>query len=213
MIVHLVPLHERRIRSGMFNCAPSIRVADLPSHISDHLHHFEASRKRGDLTASLLILPGGTWKEQIVENRMASLRKYVNMHARSWCKFFTSRSTGQIPKGSLKMVTACYTSNVWALATYSNKRSVQEKRIYAKLFKDQADRDLYRWEKSDGVEAKTGPSKMEMENDRAVDQNQCVALEVHSIQINKSGVDTAFRSFMRTVSNLSIRGSRNSIAH
>jgi len=83
------------------------------------------------------------------------------------------------------MVTACYTSKVWELATYRNKQSVREKRIYAKLFKDQADRDLYCWESSHGVAAKTGPSTMEMEDDRAIDQNQCVALEVHSIQINK----------------------------
>jgi len=205
MIIHLVTLGERKTLLGVFNCASLICIVDSPSNIRDHLYYFEANRK-GSLDASLLIIPSGTWKERIMENRMASLKRYVNLHAENWCKYYTSQSTGQmIPKGSLKMVTACYTSKVWELATYSNKQSVRERRIYAKLFKDQADRDLYRWESSHGVAAKTGPSTMEMEGDRAVDQNQCVALEVHSIQINKTRVDSAFRSFIRTMSRLSIK--------
>jgi len=213
MIIHLVTLGERKTLPGVSNCASLICIIDLLINIRDHLYHFEANRKKGTLDASLLIIPSGTWKEQIMENRMASLKKYVNQHAEDWCKYYTSQSTGQmIPKGSLKMVTACYTSKVWELATYSNKQSVREKQIYAKLFKDQEDRDLYRWESSHGVAAKTGPSTMEMEDDRAVDQNQCVALEVHSIQINRRVVDTAFRSLIRTMSSLSIRGSRRSIA-
>jgi len=75
--IHLVTLGERKIQSGMFNCSPSVRIVDYMSNIRDHLYHFEANRKKGTIDANLLI-PSGTWKERIMENRMASIKRYVN---------------------------------------------------------------------------------------------------------------------------------------
>lgn len=168
----------------------------------------------GPLDASLLLLPSGSCKHSIIESRMTYLRAYVNTHAESWCKFYTSRSKGQmIPKGSLKMVTTCYTSRVWALASYSSGDLVQPKGIYAKLFKVKEDRDLYHWKCSPGVISNTGPTTEEMKDDRALHENQCVALEVHSIQIEKKRVGSAIQSIYRTFSNLSMGGSRSSVAH
>jgi len=175
---------------------------------SDHIFHARLSPKKGPVQASLLVSPNGISKTTMPIGRLGLLKPYVNAHAEGWCKYYTSHSAGRmIPKGSLKMVTTSYNSKVWALASYFQKEDKgKSTEIYAKLHRVKPDTDVYRWERSSDPHfaAKTGPSLVDMKDERAVYENQCVALEVHSIQINKGvrAVDTMFRSFRQSMSSL-----------
>ncbi len=123
---------------------------------------------------------------------------YFDIYAESWYKHYKNIYGKLIANGSLKIVNCTYKSRTWARATCSSQSSGN---IFARVYKKRPDTDLYEWEAHKDVKGKRGPELEEFGKERTGLSNQCVAVEVSSIELaTKRGFKSSVISLMSKIS-------------
>jgi len=161
------------------------------------------------MEASAIALPDGYTRHQTVVAALAAMQDYFNDQAVGWYSYYASdihRKNGLL-KGSLKLITTCYTSRTWGAAVFVKEPSREAQRIFAALYRLKTNEDIYSWEREGVVRTRSGPTTKEMKNNKATYESQCVAIEVTTIKVRQrsffdlSGdVPSAMRSFVQSIS-------------
>ncbi len=131
---------------------------------------------------AILELPDGAWKDKISNNKLGAMSWYFDLHAESWHKHY-KKIYGKLIANGLKIVNCTYKSKTWALATCSSQSSGN---IFARVYRKRPDTDLYEWEAHKDVKGRRGPDLEKFGKETTDLSNQCVAVEVSSIELTKN---------------------------
>lgn len=167
------------------------------------VYSYETVSTREALHGAALTLPDGFIKSEIQNNTLGAMQSYFNEQAAGWYQYYASdiRKRHGLDKGSLKLINTCYTSKTWGAAVFIKPSTQNPDYIYAKLHRINENEDIYGWEKHDIVSAMSGPSTVEMTNNRALYESQCFAIQVVAIKVRKpsfSEITPVFTSSVRS---------------
>jgi len=161
------------------------------------------------MEASALALPDGFTRHHTMVGALATMQDYFNDQAVGWYTYYSSdiHKRNGLLKGSLKLITACYTSRTWGGAVFVKEPSKQAQKNFAALYRPKKDEDIYVWEREGVVRTRSGPTTKEMKNNKATYESQCVAIEVTTIKVRQrsffdltGNVPSAMRSFVQSIS-------------
>ncbi|KDR69293.1 hypothetical protein GALMADRAFT_282729 [Galerina marginata CBS 339.88] len=200
------------IRKGDYRTVfGDFRSVDPPRNFKEEtLYSFKSPASKGRLQASVLALPHGVWKAVLSVKAISSMESYFTHNAPGWYSYYSSNAhkSAKVLEGSLKLVVSCYQAKTWAAATFVKSPSPSLEQIYAKLLWPNRNVDVYRWERHDIVSTRTGPSDAELEDNKAIRETQCVAIDTLAIRIKKPGMHRAlsasFRSVVESIPRVSI---------
>ncbi|KAF9556167.1 hypothetical protein CPC08DRAFT_725921 [Agrocybe pediades] len=196
----------------------------------DYVFSCESPLSKDAMQAAALALPDGFTRQHTLVGALAAMQDYFNEHAAAWYDYYSTdiRKRDGLVEGSLKLITTCYTSKTYGAAVFVKQPSRQAEQVFAALYRQSKEEDVYLWERKGVVRTRSGPTPKEMVNNKAEYENQCVAIEVTAIKIRKksffAGDPTGtMRSFMqsfssklhfsKTLSSLRIRSSVRSYSH
>ena len=101
-------------------------------------------------------------------------------HAKNWYEYmFANRSSGDIPNGSLYLVTGCTKTGNWGIGALYGQPADTDYLEFTSG--DQSSRQPYRWKKSGPILTKVGPTSTDIVVADGEEPNQCIFLRGYKI--------------------------------
>ncbi|KAF4614998.1 hypothetical protein D9613_002464 [Agrocybe pediades] len=153
----------------------------------DYVFSCESPLSKDAMQAAALSLPDGFTRHVTLVGALAAMQDYFNEHAAAWYNYYSTdiRKRDGLVEGSLKLITTCYTSKTYGAAVFVKQPTQQAEQVFAALYRQSKEEDVYLWERKGVVRTRSGPTPKEMVNNKAEYESQCVAIEVTAIKIRK----------------------------
>lgn len=164
----------------------------------------EYSYKSGkDEPAAILELPDGAWKDKISKNKLDAMGRYFDCYAESWYSHYSKLYGYSIANGSLMIVNCTIKTKTWALTICPSKPS---RGIFARVYRKREDTDWYEWEAHKDIKGRRGPELEKFGKAKTDLLNQCVAVEVSSIEVatSRRGLKSSVTLLKNVMSKVSI---------